>query len=146
MTYKENFEGLIEFIKACYEAEVFQNDTINDHYSGHMTSNDVIKINGQCFKMKQREVGLPYVVEPSPEFEKIKKDKKNKQRYFIEKLKKDEIVPDIMECLVNKKKIDFDYLIAIIDIYTDWGAFTLEDKHIVVQELLFLAERLNLRR
>ena len=137
MTYKENFKNLIEFIKACYEAEVFQNET--------MTSNDVIKINGQCFKMKQREVGLPYVVEPSPEFEKIKKDKKNKQRYFIEKLKKDEIVPDIMECLVNKKKIDFAYLIAIIDIYTDWGAFTVEGKPIVVLELLFLAERLKLK-
>ena len=137
MTYKENFKNLIEFIKACYEAEVIQNET--------MTSLDVIKINGQCFKMKQREVGLPYVVEPSPEFEKIKKDKKNKQRYFIEKLKKDEIVPDIMECLVNKKKIDFDYLIAIIDIYTDWGAFTVEDKPIVVLELLFLAERLKLK-
>ena len=137
MTYKENFKNLIEFIKACYEAEVFQNET--------MTSNDVIKINGQCFKMKQREVGLPYVVEPSPEFEKIKKDKKNRQKYFIEKLKKDEIVPDIMECLVNKKKIDFAYLIAIIDIYTDWGAFTVEDKPIVVLELLFLAERLKLK-
>ena len=137
MTYKENFKNLIEFIKACYEAEVFQNET--------MTSLDVIKINGQCFKMKQREVGLPYVVEPSPEFEKIKKDKKNKQKYFIEKLKKDEIVPVIMECLVNKKKIDFDYLIAIIDIYTDWGAFTVEDKPIVVLELLFLAERLKLK-
>ena len=132
MTYKENFKNLIEFIKACYEAEVFQNETL--------------KINGQCFKMKQRKVSLPYVVEPSPEFGKIKKDKKNKQKYFIEKLKKDEIVPDIMECLVDKKKISFDYLIAIIDIYTDWGAFTLEDKPIVVQELLFLAERLNLRR
>ena len=143
MTYKENFKNLIEFIKACYEAEVFQNETLNDHYSGHMTSNDVIKINGQCFKMKQRKVNLPYVVESSSEFEKIKKDKKDKQRYFIEKLKKDEIVPDIMECLVNKKKIDFAYLIAIIDIYTDWGAFTLEDKPIVVLELLFLAERLK---
>lgn len=134
MTYKENFKGLVEFIKACYEAEVFQNET--------MTSNDVIKINGQCFKMKQREVGLPYVVEPSPEFEKIKKDKKNKQKYFIEKLKKDEIVPEVMKSIVNKKKISFDYLIAIIDIYTDWGAFTVEDKPIVVQELLFLTERL----
>ena len=130
MTYKENFKGLVEFIKACYEAEVFQKDTI--------------KINGQCFKMKQREVGLPYVVEPSPEFEKIKKDKKNRQRYFIEKLKKDEIVPEVMKSIVNKSKIDFDYLIAIIDIYIDWGAFTLEDKPIVVQELLFLEERLNL--
>lgn len=134
MTYKENFKNLIEFIKACYEAEVFQNET--------MTSNDVIKINGQCFKMKQREVGLPYVVEPSLEFEKIKKDKKNRQRYFIEKLKKDEIVPEVMKSIVNKSKIDFDYLIAIIDIYTDWGAFTVEDKPIVVQELLFLTERL----
>lgn len=129
MTYKENFKNLIEFIKACYEAEVIQNETL--------------KINGQCFKMKQRKVGLPYVVEPSPEFEKIKKDKKNKQRYFIEKLKKDEIVPEVMECLVNKKKIDFAYLIAIIDIYTDWGAFTVDDKPIVVLELLFLAERLK---
>jgi len=131
MTYKENFKNLIEFIKACSEAEVFQNETL--------------KINGQCFKMKQKAVDLPYVVEPSSEFEKIKKDKKNKQKYFIEKLKKDEIVPEVMKSIVNKSKIDFDYLIAIIDIYTDWGAFTVEDKPIVVLELLFLAERLRLK-